>query len=119
MDNTQNLKPHLLEEIAGILNLYEASYHAFKDETILDNARAFTTKYLKENLDKIDGHISSLVNHALEFPLHWRVPRVEAKWFIEVYEKKNGMKTILIELAKLDFNMVQAIHLEDLKHASR
>ncbi|PWA72410.1 beta-myrcene synthase [Artemisia annua] len=119
LDNAQNLKPHLLEEIAGMLNLYEASYHAFEDETILDNARAFTTKYLKENLDKIDGHILSLVSHALEFPLHWRVPRVEAKWYIEVYEKKNGMNHILIELAKLDFDMVQAIHLEDLKHASR
>ncbi|PWA38444.1 beta-myrcene synthase [Artemisia annua] len=96
----------------------EASYRAFEDETILDNARAFTTKYLKEKLDKIDGHIASLVSHALEFPLIWRVPRVEAKWFIEVYEKKNGTNPILIELAKLDFNMVQAIHLEDLKHAS-
>lgn len=86
---------------------------------ILDDARDFTTKYLKENLEKIEGNITSLVTHALELPLHWRVPRVEAKWFIEVYEKRSGMNPTLIELAKLDFNMVQAIHLEDLKHSLR
>ncbi|KAI3523026.1 hypothetical protein L1887_01081 [Cichorium endivia] len=118
-NKTQNLNPHFLEDMVRMLNLYEASYHSFEDESILDDVRDFTTQYLHENLEKIDGNISSLVSHALELPLHWRVPRVEAKWFIEVYEKRSGMNPTLIELAKLDFNMVQAIHLEDLKHSSR
>ncbi|XP_022000739.2 R-linalool synthase QH1, chloroplastic [Helianthus annuus] len=118
-DTTQDLKPHLLKDTMAILNLYEASYHSFEDESILDDARDFTTKYLKENQDNIDDSISSLVSHALELPLHWRVPRVESKWFIELYEKKTDMNPTLIELAKLDFNMVQAVHIEDLKHASR
>ncbi|GJX42568.1 R-linalool synthase QH5, chloroplastic [Tanacetum coccineum] len=78
-----------------------------------------TTKYLKDSLEKIDGSIFSLVSHALEEPLHWRVPRVESKWFTELYEKRGYSSTTLSELAKLDFDMVQAIHLEDLKHASR
>ncbi|KAI3687967.1 hypothetical protein L1987_81672 [Smallanthus sonchifolius] len=114
-DNTQNLKPHSLEDMVGMLNLYEASYHSFEDESILDNVREFTTKYLKENQDKMDESISSLVSHALELPLHWRVPRVESKWFIEVYEKRSDMNPILLDLAKLDFNMVQAVHIKDIK----
>ncbi|CAH1452193.1 unnamed protein product [Lactuca virosa] len=118
-DKTQNLNPQLLEDMVATLNLYEASYHSFEDESILDDVRDFTTKYLQENLEKLDGNISSLVTHALELPLHWRVPRVEAKWFMEVYEKRSGINPTLIELAKLDFNMVQAIHIEDLKHSSR
>ncbi|XP_076938726.1 R-linalool synthase QH1, chloroplastic-like [Bidens hawaiensis] len=103
----------------GVLNLYEASYHSFEDESILDDARDFTAKYLKENQDKMDESISSFVSHALEVPLHWRVPRVETKWFIHAYENKTDMNPILIELAKLDFNMVQAVYIDDLKHALR
>lgn len=118
-DKTRYLKPHSLEDTLGMLNLYEASYHSFEDESILDDVRDFTTEYLKENQEKLDECISSLVSHALELPLHHRVLRIEAKWFIEVYEKRSDMNPTLLELAKLDFNMVQAIHVEDLIHASR
>ncbi|KAK1430035.1 hypothetical protein QVD17_12497 [Tagetes erecta] len=114
-----NVKPHVMEDMVVVLNLYEASYHSFEDKSILDEVRVFTTKYLKENVGYMNGGISPLVSHALEFPLHWRVPRVEAKWYIDEYEKRNGANPILIELAKLDFDMNQAIHLEDLKHTSR
>ncbi|PWA48284.1 R-linalool synthase QH5 protein [Artemisia annua] len=118
-ENTRNVKPHLLEDMVGVLNLYEASYHSLEDESILDDAREFTTKYLKENLENINEGISSLVSHSLDIPLHWRVPRVEAKWFIQHYEKRSDKNLTLIELAKLDFDMLQAIYLEDLKHTSR
>ncbi|KAK9077084.1 hypothetical protein SSX86_005420 [Deinandra increscens subsp. villosa] len=120
-DKTQNLKPDKLEDVMEILNLYEASYLSFEDEHILDEVRDFTTKYLKDNQHKIDesSYISSLVSHALELPLHWRVPRVEARWFIEVYEKIIDMNPTLLEFAKLDYNMVQAGHIEDLKETSR
>ncbi|XP_035843370.1 R-linalool synthase QH1, chloroplastic isoform X5 [Helianthus annuus] len=118
-DKMQNFKPYLADDMMGILNLYEASSYSLEDESILDHARDFTTKYMKENQDKTDKSISSLVTHALELPLHWRVPRVEAKWFIEQYEQRADKNPTLIDLAKLDFDMVQAVHIEDLKHASR
>ncbi|KAI3687969.1 hypothetical protein L1987_81674 [Smallanthus sonchifolius] len=87
-DTTQNLKPHSLKDMMGMLNLYEASYHSIEDESILDDARDFTTKYLKDNQDKM------------------------------VYEKRSDMNPTLLEFAKLDFNMVQAVHIEDFKHVS-
>nr|XP_043612987.1 R-linalool synthase QH1, chloroplastic-like [Erigeron canadensis] len=120
MDEIQKLKPQSYEDMVSLLNLYEASYHSFEDESILDDVRDFTTKYLQENLENMDQSISLFVSHALELPLHWRVPRVETKWFIQVYEqKRNGMNPTLIEFAKLDFNIVQTIHLEDLKDSSK
>ena len=119
-DETGNFKGHLIEDTLGMLNLYEASYHSFEDENILDEARDFTTKYLQGSLGKInDQYLSSLTSHALDMPLHWRIARVETKWFIEAYEKRSGMNPTVLDLAKLDFNMVQAVHQEDLKHASR
>ncbi|KAK1429340.1 hypothetical protein QVD17_11548 [Tagetes erecta] len=115
------LESHSDEDTMAMLNLYEASYLSFEDESILGNARDFATKYLKKNQEKMDESalISSLVSHALELPLHQRVPRVEAKWFIKVYEKRSDMNHTLLELAILDFNIVQAIHVQDLKHTSR
>nr|GEX36041.1 R-linalool synthase QH1, chloroplastic-like [Tanacetum cinerariifolium] len=115
---TQSLKPDLEENMVGMLNLYEASYHSYEGESILDDARDLTTEYLKNNLEMINGSLLSLVSHSLELPLHWRVPWVEAKWFMEVYEKRSGMNPKLMEFSKLNFDMVQAIHIEDLKHAS-
>ncbi|KAK1429359.1 hypothetical protein QVD17_11567 [Tagetes erecta] len=118
-EETKNLKPESCEDTMAMLNLYEACYHSFDDESILDDARDLTTKYLKENHDKMDERVSSFASHALELPLHWRVPRIESKWFIDAYEKIRDMNPTLLELAKLDFNMVQAVHIEDIKNESR
>ncbi|KAJ0806185.1 putative lyase [Helianthus annuus] len=108
------------EDIIGVLNLYEASYHSVEDESILDHARISSEKYLRESIQNIaDKNIASVISRALDFPLHWMLPRVETKWFIEVYENRLGMNPIVLELAKLDFNMVQAVYQEDLKYASR
>ncbi|XP_076914313.1 (-)-beta-pinene synthase, chloroplastic-like [Bidens hawaiensis] len=120
-DDAGNFKGHLQTYIIGMLNLYEASYLSIEDENILDDARDFTTKYLKECLENniSDQHLSTLISHALDIPLQWMVPRVESRWFIEAYEKRTAMNPTLLELAKLDFNILQAIHLEDLKDTSR
>lgn len=106
----------------GMLNLYEASFHSKRGETNLDEATIFTTIYLKEyyasNKDK-NNFVVELVGHALEIPLHWRVPRLEALWFVGAYERGKNFNPILLEFAKLDFNIVQSIHQEDLKRSSR
>ena len=107
-----------------MLSLYEASFYLFKGETILEEARDFTTKHLEEymrnNKDQsVDDDLVILVEHALELPLHWRMLRLEARWFIDVYGRKHDMNPIFLELAKLDFNRVQSIYQEDLKLASR
>ncbi|KAI3687944.1 hypothetical protein L1987_81649 [Smallanthus sonchifolius] len=44
---------------------------------------------------------------------------IGAKLFIEVYEKRSDMNPTILELAKLDFDMVQVAHIEVLKHTSR
>ncbi|KAF6153559.1 hypothetical protein GIB67_027426 [Kingdonia uniflora] len=47
------------------------------------------------------------------------MPRLETRWFIDVYKKKEDMNNQLLEFAKLDFNMVQATLQEDVKYASK
>ncbi|MFQ6652725.1 hypothetical protein Gotur_024454 [Gossypium turneri] len=121
MDEMGNFKSSLCEDCKGLLDLYEASHLSMEDEGILDTARHFAAKQLQQYLKqkKLDEYVRMLVEHALELPLHWRVSRLEARWFIDVYEKREKRNPILLELAKLDFNIVQAVYQDDLIYASK
>ncbi|XP_059639480.1 (-)-alpha-terpineol synthase-like [Cornus florida] len=105
----------------GMLCLYEASYLSVEGENMLEAAKDFTTTHLQGNVGQnIDDQILAMqVRRALEVPLHWRMPRLETRWFIDVYEQRQDMNPLLLELAKLDFNMLQATHLTELKHMAR
>ncbi|CAI9770286.1 unnamed protein product [Fraxinus pennsylvanica] len=67
----------------------------------------------------IDQFHSRLVHHGLELPLQWTIPRAEARWFINVYKDRPDMNPVLLELAELDFNIVEAKYQQELKHLSR
>lgn len=105
----------------SLLSLYEASFLSMEGEVILDEARDFSSKCLKSYVirNKDENEIIPLINHSLELPLHWRASRLEARWFIDVYQKRQNVNPSLLKLAKMDFNIVQVQHQEDLKHASR
>lgn len=108
-------------DINGILSLYEASFLSFKNEDFLEKAKCFAINYLEKYMrrTRVDEVDMAMIKHALELPLHWRTSRMEARWFIDIYERKKDMNPILLEMAKLDFNMLQSIYQEDLKSASR
>ncbi|KAJ9139583.1 hypothetical protein P3X46_030307 [Hevea brasiliensis] len=128
MDLKGNFKASSCHDVKGLVYLYEASYLSLPGEAILEEAQKFSSKNLKAYLKKESNSSTSgddaknyhlnMARHALELPLHWRMQRLEARWFIDVYENSPDMKPILLELAKLDFNIVQAVHQQDLKRAS-
>lgn len=119
MDEMGCFNKSLCCDVKGLLSLYEASHLGFVGETIMDEAKAFAVEQLKDMKVKLDEGLAKQVEHSLEYPLHWRVPRLESRWYIEFYERKVDMNPILLELAKLDFNMVQAIYQNDLKKTAR
>ncbi|EXC23173.1 Isoprene synthase [Morus notabilis] len=111
----------LTKDVKGMLALYEASYLAFEGEHLLDEAREFTCMHLN-NVRKEEYSSQSLndqVIHGLELPLHHRMPRLQARWYIEAYGKRPDANKVLLEDAKLDFNMVQSTLQSDLKDISR
>ncbi|XP_047339814.1 terpene synthase 10-like [Impatiens glandulifera] len=118
-DENGHFKKSLCNDTKGLLSMYEASFHSLEGESALDEAMHFSTKHLKENLKTIsDPYLAKLVSHALELPLHWTMHRFEARWFIDAYGERKDFNNTLLNFAKLDFNMVQAIHQEELKHVS-
>ncbi|CAK9316323.1 unnamed protein product [Citrullus colocynthis] len=118
-DEMGDFKTCFYEDTNGMLSLYEASFLSTKGETTLEAAKCFAINYLKEYIKSSKDELKvEIVKHALELPLHWRIQRLEARWFIDIYERKGTINSILLEMAKLDFNMVQSIYQEDLKYAS-
>ncbi|XP_054813220.1 terpene synthase 10-like [Prosopis cineraria] len=106
----------LSKDIKGMLSLYEASFHLMENETILEKATNFTSKSLKDFVRNNTEHeLTCQVKHALELPLHWRLPRWEARWFIGEYERMPNMNPTILQLAKLDYNMAQAMYQEEVK----
>ncbi|XP_077217635.1 alpha-terpineol synthase, chloroplastic-like [Tasmannia lanceolata] len=121
-DDKGDFMVSLCEDTKGMLSLYEASYLAFEGEIILDEAKAFTTIHLKDALKSksIEQKLERQVEHALESPLNWRVPAIEARWYIEeTYVGEEDMSHLLFELAKLDYNMVQGMYQTNAKAMSK
>ncbi|PIN20460.1 hypothetical protein CDL12_06841 [Handroanthus impetiginosus] len=105
-------KESLVEDTKGLLELYEASFLMTEGEKTLELAREFVAKFLQKKLNEnnvIDDYHALLVCDALDLPLHWRVERPKARWFIVqkqggslTYKKKRpDMNPIVLELAKM------------------
>ncbi|KAK4859079.1 hypothetical protein QYF36_026502 [Acer negundo] len=95
-------------------------YDVPQGESIIEEAWKFTTEHLK-NLESrdLESNLALEVKHSLTLPLHWRTPILETRWFIDVYERREVVNSILLEFAKLDFNIVQGFYQEELKQVSR
>ncbi|CAN1246777.1 (-)-kolavenyl diphosphate synthase TPS10, chloroplastic [Linum grandiflorum] len=119
------------QAITGLFNLYRASQVLFPGEEILENAKEYAYKFLKEKqasdelLDKwiITKDLPGEVGYALDVPFYASLPRIESRFFIEQYGGEDDVwigKTLYrmpivnnnhyLELAKIDYNNCQTIH---------
>ncbi|XXG69506.1 hypothetical protein AAC387_Pa06g2352 [Persea americana] len=118
-DENGGFKTSLSLDIKGMLSLYEASHLAFHGETILDEARAFTSTHLMDIRENIDPVLQKKVEHALDIPLRWRLEKLEARWYMDIYTREESMNSSLLELAKLHLNNVQTTFQISLRSLSR
>ncbi|CBI28980.3 unnamed protein product, partial [Vitis vinifera] len=107
------------QDIAGLLSLYEASHLGLEGEDDLEEARRFSTRHLKSLVGNLESDLADQVQQSLEVPLHWRMPRLEARNFIDIYQRRNTKNSALLELAKLDYNLVQSSYQKELKELTR
>ncbi|KAG6534755.1 hypothetical protein ZIOFF_008658 [Zingiber officinale] len=102
----------------GLLNLYNAAYLGTHEETILDEAISFTKCQLESLLGELEQPLASEVSLSLETPLCRRIRRLLARKYIPIYQEYVMRNDTLLELAKLDFNLVQSLHKEEVKKIS-
>ncbi|XP_062076343.1 alpha-humulene synthase [Humulus lupulus] len=121
-DEDGNFKECLVSDTIGLLSLYEASHLSCVGENILDEALAFTTTHLTEflaNKKEHDDPLSKEISQALERPLRKSLERLAARHFISIYENETSHNKVLLQLAKLDFNLLQSMHKKELSEISR
>ncbi|KAL9459980.1 hypothetical protein AB3S75_003223 [Citrus x aurantiifolia] len=112
-DGKGNFKESLKTDVSGMLSLYEAAHLGVHGEDILDEAIAFTTAHLQSPM-------APQVIHALRQPLYKGLPRIEARFFISLYQEHEPLHNkALLKLAKLDFNQVQSLYKIELSEISR
>ncbi|XP_078149669.1 alpha-humulene synthase-like [Carex rostrata] len=114
-DDQGNFDENISKDPKGLLSLYNAGYLATPGEGILADAISFARGHLSLMLDDLRSPLKKQVLRSLKIPLHQILPRVEARFYIEEYDEEESRDGILHELAKLDFNTLQSLHLEEMK----
>jgi len=110
-----------------VVELFEASHLGLEGEKILDEAKLCAINSLKEtfslsskNKDLLSDDLDAeRMVHSLELPSHWRVQWFEVKWHVKQYNREKNKDHVLLELSKLNFNMIQATLQLELKELSR
>ncbi|KAG8370957.1 hypothetical protein BUALT_Bualt13G0037200 [Buddleja alternifolia] len=114
MDEDKKFKNTLISDINGLLSLYEASFIRYHGEIILEEAMVFTTHYLNQAKLQVDSYLQEKVTRALKQPIHRAVEKLEARYYISIYEKKELKNDLLLRLAKLDFNFLQNLYRKEI-----
>ncbi|XVF32570.1 hypothetical protein REPUB_Repub17cG0093600 [Reevesia pubescens] len=119
------------QAVTGIFNLFRASQVVFPGDKILEDAKRFSSKFLREKqaadelLDKwiITKDLPGEVGFALKIPWYASLPRLETRFYIEQYGGEDDVwigktlyrmqyvnNNVYLDLAKQDYNNCQALH---------
>lgn len=115
MDKNGKFKEEHCDDAEGLLSLYEASFLRKHGEDILEEALAFSKGNLKKLAPTLGlSPLGKQVTHALEQPLHRGFPRLEARFYMSIYQQIETRNDTLLRLAKLDYNLLQLLHKQEL-----
>ncbi|CAL9128191.1 unnamed protein product [Musa acuminata var. zebrina] len=106
-------------DVKGLLSLYNAAYLGTHGEIILDEAISFTRNSLVSALADLKPPLTTQVSLDLETPLCRRIRRLLAREYISIYQEDVTRDDAILELAKLDFNLLQSLHREELKNITK
>ncbi|XP_060191001.1 sesquiterpene synthase 15b-like isoform X2 [Lycium barbarum] len=89
IDDQGNYKKTLVSDVPGLLSLYEAAQYRMK------------------------------VSNALKYPINKTIVRVATRKYISFYQEDKSCDEILLNFAKLDFNILQKMHKRELCDITR
>jgi len=122
-DEQGNFMATLANDLKGLLSLYDAAYLGTPQDEVLDEAIEFGKSKLKAILaadSDLDPIFARRVSHALKTPMYRRMRRLEARLYIAIYEEdRENHNNSILELAKLDFHLLQLIHQEEIRIISK
>ncbi|XP_040247668.1 (-)-germacrene D synthase-like isoform X2 [Aegilops tauschii subsp. strangulata] len=119
-ENGEHFKDAVQSDVSTLLSLYEAAHLGKREEDSLTAAIRFTSSCLSSisKANQLPHHVLERVRHALATPSQRRMKRLEAKLYISIYEKDDEGDQDILELAKLDFHILQLMHRDEVKSIS-
>ncbi|WVZ00162.1 hypothetical protein V8G54_026231 [Vigna mungo] len=120
-DGKGKFKPEISNDVEGLLSLYEASYLTLEGESLWET-NAFSRRHMMNLMEErsMDAKMAEKVRHVLEgLPYHKSCCRIVAQHYINTYDKTEPHNLLLLELAKLEFNMKQSSYQNELQELSR
>ncbi|XP_020206642.1 probable terpene synthase 2 isoform X2 [Cajanus cajan] len=119
-DQSGNFNERLANVIQGMLSLYEAAQLRLQGEEILEEAHNFTLIQLNKSVTSLlSPFLAAQVHHSLGQSLRKGMPRLEAKYYISFYQEDPSHDEKLLTFAKLDFNMLQELHQEEVSSMTK
>nr|BBE38101.1 germacrene A synthase [Aralia cordata] len=120
-NNTGKFKEIIVEDVKGMLSLYEATQLRVRGEEILDEALEFSQAHLKKTLQEnnLSTNLAKQVHQALKRPFHRGMPILEARLYLSTHEQDSSMNETLLKLAKFHFNYLQLLYKEELRIVSK
>ncbi|KAL6648162.1 hypothetical protein ACP70R_012386 [Stipagrostis hirtigluma subsp. patula] len=103
----------------GLLSLYNAAHLLTHGEAVLEEAILFSRHHLESMASKLKSPLAEQVRRALQIPLPRTMERIETLNYISEYKHEEAYNPSLLELAKLDFNLLQRFHVSELKTISQ
>jgi len=102
-----------------LLSLYNAAHLGTHGEIILDEAAIFTRTRLETILPSLEGSLAHEMKCALEIPLPRRVRIYESKYYVSRFENEITVHDSVLQLAKLNANIKQLHHQQELEIVTR
>ncbi|TKY66670.1 (-)-germacrene D synthase [Spatholobus suberectus] len=119
-DQTRNFSEKVANDIQGMLSLYEAAQLRFHGEEILDEAHNFTLIQLTKSVTtQLCPSLTTQVKHSLRRSLRKGLPRLEATYYMSFYQEDPSHDENLLTFAKLDFNMLQELHQNEVSNVTK
>ncbi|WVZ95793.1 hypothetical protein U9M48_041513, partial [Paspalum notatum var. saurae] len=109
----------LANNLTELLSLYNAAHLRTHGEVILDEAITFTRRRLETIMPNVEGSLAHEIKSTLEIPLPRRVRIYESKHYISIYEKDATRHDKVLEHAKLNSNIMQLHHQQELSILTR
>nr|AGW18160.1 terpene synthase 3 [Copaifera langsdorffii] len=118
-DQNGNFNEKLRNDVRGMLSLYEAAQLRIDGDDILAEALDFTSTQLKLLSSQLGPSLVTEVEHSLRLPLHKTLPRIEARHYMSFYQDDPSHNEILLTFAKLDFDMLQKLHQNEIGNITK
>ncbi|KAL2496218.1 Alpha-humulene/(-)-(E)-beta-caryophyllene synthase [Forsythia ovata] len=107
----------MISDAPGLLRLYEAAHYGVHGEEILEEALKFSASHLGSMIHHASNSLSRQVSEDLEMPIHKTLTRLGVKKFLSIYQESR--QDMLLNFAKLDFNILQKMHLKELSDITK